>query len=189
MKTLQNLLLDQLEDIYYAEKQLVRALPKMAKAATHGDLKQAFQSHLKETEGHVTKVEKAFKALGEKATARKCDAIVGLIKEADEMASDHKGCPTINAALIAAAQKVEHYEIATYGSLREWAEMVGNDDAADILQEILDEEKAADDTLTELARAHSNPAANSENESKEKGNGPTTIRRRGVRPVASRLGT
>ena len=180
MKTLQDLFLDQLGDMYYAEKQLVRALPKMAKAATHDELKNAFQSHLKETEDHVTKVESVFDAVGAKAKAKKCEAILGLLEEGDDIASDHRRSPTINAALICAAQKVEHYEMASYGCLREWAELLGNSQAASLLQEILDQEKAADDKLTELARSRCNASAEGESADDSR---PSP--RRGVRPAMS----
>ena len=167
MKTLKDLFLDSLADIYYAEQQLVRALPKMAKAATDDQLQEAFESHLQETEGHVTKVESVFAEFDQKARSKKCPAIVGLVEEADKMASENKHSPTIDAALIAAAQKVEHYEIATYGSLKEWAGILGEDVAADILEEILEQEKAADATLTELARSHCNAAAHEQGDSGE----------------------
>ena len=160
MKTLKELFLDSLADIYYAEQQLVRALPKMAKAASDDQLREAFESHLEETKGHVTKVESVFTEFGQKARSKKCPAIVGLVEEADEMAAENKGSPTIDAALIAAAQKVEHYEIATYGSLKEWADLLGEDAAAETLEEILEEEKGADSTLTELGRNPCNEAAN-----------------------------
>lgn len=159
MKTLEDLFLDSLADIYYAENQLVKALPKMAKAATHDDLREAFESHLLETEGHVQKVERVFELFGKKPTSKKCPAIVGIIKEADEIASENKKSPTINAALIFAGQKAEHYEIASYGGLREWAKQLENEEAADLLDEILDEEKSADDKLTALAEEHCNPSA------------------------------
>jgi len=159
MKTLENLFLDELADMYDAENRLVQALPKMAKAATHEELSDAFESHLSETEGHVKKLEKVFKAFGKTAKGKKCEAIVGLLKEGDEIAEENSDSPTINAALISAAQKVEHYEIASYGCLREWAEQLGNEEAVNLLQEILDEEKAADETLTELARERCNEAA------------------------------
>jgi ferritin-like metal-binding protein YciE len=159
MKTLKGLFLDSLADIYYAEQQLVRALPKMAKAASDDQLREAFESHLEETQGHVTKVEGVFAEFGQKPRSKKCPAIVGLLEEGDEMASENKGSPTIDAALIAAGQKVEHYEIATYGSLREWADLLGEDTAAETLGEILEEEKGADSTLTELGRNACNAAA------------------------------
>jgi ferritin-like metal-binding protein YciE len=167
MKTLKDLFLDSLADIYYAEQQLVRALPKMAKAATDDPLREAFESHLKETQGHVTKVERVFAQFGQKARSKKCPAIVGLVEEADAMAAENKGSPTIDAALIAAGQKVEHYEIATYGSLKEWAGIQGEDAVADILEEILEQEKAADAALSELARSRCNAAAQEQNESGE----------------------
>lgn len=157
--TLQGLFLASLADIYDAENRLVRALPRLAKAATHNELKNAFRSHLKETENHIKKVEKVFATFGAKAKRRHCPAIVGLLAEGDEMAVAHKGRQTLNAALIAAAQKIEHYEIATYGTLREWAELLGNSAAAGGLEEVLDQEKTADRTLTEIARLQCNPAA------------------------------
>jgi ferritin-like metal-binding protein YciE len=159
MKTLNDLFLDELQDMYDAEQRIVRALPKMVKAATCNHLKEAFQSHLEETKGHVTRLEKVFKAIGEKAKAKKCEATVGLLKEGDEIAAEFKGTPAINAALIAAGQKVEHYEIASYGSLHEWAKLLGHDDAADLLEATLEEEKGADEKLTERARETSNEEA------------------------------
>ena len=159
MKTLENLFLDELADMYDAEARLARALAKMAKAATHEELREAIESHLDETALQAKKLQKVFKAFGKEPRGKKCDAIVGLLKEADRIASENKGFPTINAALIAAAQKVEHYEIASYGCLLEWAEQLGNQTAADILQEILDEEKATDQALTRLAQERCNDSA------------------------------
>lgn len=159
MKTLEDLFLDSLADIYYAENQLTKALPKMAKAATHDDLREAFEAHLLETKGHVQKVERVFELFGQKPKSKKCPAIVGIIKEANEIASENKKSPTINAALIFAAQKAEHYEIASYGGLREWAKQLENEDAASLLDEILGEEKSADNKLTALAEAHFNLSA------------------------------
>ena len=189
MNTLRTLFLDELADIYDAEQRMVRALPKMAKAATCSDLKEAILSHLKETEGHVTKLERVFKAFGEKAKGKKCEATVGLLEEADEIAADFKGLPAINAALIGAAQKVEHYEIASYGCLHEWAGMLGNREAAGILQGILEEEKEADESLTVLAREKSNKEALGESEQRDSQPGATGKRaaslRRGVRPTTS----
>jgi ferritin-like metal-binding protein YciE len=161
MKTLEDLFLDSLADMYYAEQQLTKALPKMASAATHEHLRTAFETHLTETEGHVTKVEAVFEAFGKKPKSKKCPAILGIIKEADEIASENKKSPTLNAALIFAGQKAEHYEIASYGGLRDWAKLLGNEDAADILEEILDEEKAADSKLSELADGDCNESAKS----------------------------
>ncbi|MEI9864909.1 MAG: ferritin-like domain-containing protein [Limisphaerales bacterium] len=159
MKTLEDLFLDSLADMYYAENQLVKALPKMAKAATNEPLRSAFEMHLTETEGHVQKLEAVFEAFGKTPKSKKCPAILGIIKEADEMASDNKKSPTINAALIFAGQKAEHYEIASYGGLRDWAKLLGNEDAANTLDEILDEEKAADAKLSELAEEYCNESA------------------------------
>jgi ferritin-like metal-binding protein YciE len=159
MKTLKDLFLGELADMYDAERRIVKALPKMAKAATCPDLKAAIQSHLKETEGHVTKLEQVFQSFDEKAKGKTCEATVGLLAEGDEIAAEFKGSPAINAALISAAQKVEHYEMASYGCLHEWAALLGNKQAARLLEEILNEEKAANEKLTELARASSNEEA------------------------------
>jgi ferritin-like metal-binding protein YciE len=159
MKALNDLFLGELSDMYDAERRLVKALPKMAKAATCTHLQKAILSHLKETEGHVTKLEQVFKCFDEKSKAKKCEATVGLLKEGDEIAADFKGSPAINAALISAAQKVEHYEMASYGCLHEWATLLGKTKAARLLEEILGEEKAANEALNELARGRSNQEA------------------------------
>ncbi len=189
MKTLKDLFLDELADMYDAERRIVKALPKMAKAATCPDLKAAIQSHLKETEGHVKKLEQVFQSFDEKAKGQTCEATMGLLEEGDEIAADFKGSPAINAALISAAQKVEHYEMASYGCLHEWAGLLGNQQAAGLLQEILDEEKAANEKLTELARASSNEEALSDsdqNGSKDEASDkrPANLRR-GITPVRS----
>ena len=171
MKTLNDLFLGELADMYDAEHRLVKALPKMAEAATCTHLQKAILSHLKETEGHVTMLEQIFEGLGEKAKAKKCEATVGLLKEGDEIAAEFKGSPAINAALISAAQKVEHYEIASYGCLHEWAGLLGNKEDASLLEEILGEEKAANEALSELAQKRSNPEAldeSDEEKSKDK---------------------
>ncbi len=159
MKTLKDLFLNELADIYDAERRIVRALPKMAKAATCDELKRAMESHRKETEGHVTKVEEVFQSFDLKAKGQTCEATVGLLKEGEEVATEFKGSPAINAALIAAAQKVEHYEIASYGCLHEWAELLGNRKAAAVLKEILGEEKAANESLNKLAHSSVNREA------------------------------
>ena len=151
MNTLRDLFLDELADMYDAEHRIIKALPKLAKAATCKNLQKALLTHLQETKGQVTKLEKVFKSFGEKAKGKKCEATVGLLKEGDEIASENKGSPTINAALISAGQKVEHYEIASYGCLRDWATLLGNQTAANLIQEILNQEVAADKTLSELA--------------------------------------
>ena len=190
MKTLRNLFLDELADMYDAEHRIIKALPKLAKAATCDELKQAFQSHLKETEGHVKKLQQVFQSFDKKAKGKKCEATVGLLKEGDEIAAEFKGSPALNAAFISAAQKVEHYETASYGCLHEWAGLLGNEGAAGLLQEILDEEEAANDKLTQLARAGSNEEAlgesgqNGADSANDKS--PDNLRR-GVRPaIASR---
>ena len=189
MKTLKDLFLAELADMYDAEHRIIKALPKLAKTATCEKLKEAFLSHLEETKGHVTKLEKAFKSFGETPKAKKCEATVGLLKEGDEIAAANKGEPTINAALISAGQKVEHYEIASYGCLHEWAGLLENKEAATLIEEILDEEKAADKKLMELARASSNEEALCGCDKNESENGASDKRpanlRRGVRPVNS----
>lgn len=159
MKTLKTLFLAELADIYDAEKRLVKALPKTAKAATCNHLKEAVLSHLEETKGHVAKLEEVFACFDRKAKGETCDATVGLLKECDGIAAEFKGSPAINAALIAASQKLEHYEIASYGCLHQWAEQLGNNKAAGLLKEILKEEKAANKALNELAHSRSNAEA------------------------------
>jgi ferritin-like metal-binding protein YciE len=159
MKMLQDLFLDELADMYDAEHRIIKALPKLAKAATCEKLKRAFLTHLKETECQVKKLEQVFQCFDEKAKRKTCEATVGLLKEGDEIAADFKGSPAINAALISAAQKVEHYEMASYGCLHEWAGLLGYAKAAHLLKEILDQERAADETLTELALGKSNEEA------------------------------
>lgn len=189
MKTLNELFLDELADMYDAEKRIVKALPKLAKAATCPDLKGAILSHLKETEGHVRKLEQVFKCFDLKPRGKTCEATVGLLEEGDEIAADFKGSPAINAALISAAQKVEHYEIASYGCLREWAGLLGNTRAAGLLHQILDEEKAADEGLTGLARAANNDEALGSSDEKTPRSAPNNksfLVRRGARPA--RLG-
>src|SRR5664280_3750393 len=160
MKTLKDLFLDELADMYDAENRIIKALPKMAKAATFTHLRDAFLSHLRETEGQVKKLDQVFHSFDiHKPRSKKCAATVGLLEEGDEIAADFKGSPAINAALISAAQKVEHYEMASYGCLHEWAGLLGNEKAANLIEKILDEEKAANEKLTELARSSSNEEA------------------------------
>jgi ferritin-like metal-binding protein YciE len=160
MKTLQDLFLDELADIYDAENRLLKALPKLAQAAAgHGDLSAAFEGHLRETEGHVDKLKQVFSAFDRRPRGRKCEAIAGLLKESDALAAGHRGEATLNAALVSAAQKAEHYEIASYGCLAEWAGLLGNPAAKELLEEILAEEKAADEKLTLIARGSCNPEA------------------------------
>jgi ferritin-like metal-binding protein YciE len=145
---------DELKDIYWAEKHLVQALPKMQKAATSSELAAAFEKHTNETKTHVETLEKVFELLEEKAVAKKCDAMEGLLAEATGIIKDtEKGTMTRDAGLVLAAQKVEHYEISTYGTLRTFAESMGHDDVAELLQQTLDNEKATDAALTQAAES------------------------------------
>ncbi len=150
MKTLAELFEHTLQDVYYAENALTKALPKVAKAAGDAKLKQAVDEHLKQTKGHVQTLKKVFASLNVPAKGEKCDAIEGLIKETDGIIKEASG-KALNAGLLAAAQSVEHYEISRYGSLREWAKVLGHDEAHKLLSKILDEEKAANSKLTDLA--------------------------------------
>ena len=145
-----------LRDIYYAEKQLVKALPEMAEKASDAQLKQAFQSHLGETKNHVIRLEQVFKMHGVEAKGVDCPAIDGIIEEAEEVSGEVENKAVLNAALAAAAQAAEHYEIARYGTLIAWAKQLGRNDCARVLQQNLDEEKAADRKLTEIAEARLN---------------------------------
>jgi ferritin-like metal-binding protein YciE len=155
-KILQDLFLDTLKDIYYAEQKITKALPKMAKAAQASDLKAAFEKHLKETAGHVQRLEQIFELIDEAPKGKKCPAIDGIVKEGDEIGKDYKGSPALDAGLLAAAQAVEHYEISRYGTLRTWAEELGMSEAVSLLDATLNEEKATDETLTKLAEASVN---------------------------------
>ena len=188
MRTLKNLFLDELADRYDAEKRLVIAMPKMIKAATCTHLQKLLQAHLKETVSHVKTLEKVFKSFGEKPRLNKCEATIGLLKEGDEVAADNKGWPVVNAALISVAQKLEHYEIATYGCLRGWARLLGNKEAAGLLQEILVEEKAANHALSELARSRCNLEALGDcagDQPGAAGGDAQPVKQRGVRPVSA----
>jgi ferritin-like metal-binding protein YciE len=158
-KTLDDLFHDTLKDIYFAEKKIVTTLPKMAKAAQHPQLKRAFEKHLKESEGHVKRLEQVFGIIGKKPQGKTCDAIVGITEEGAEIIKDYKGTPALDAGLIGAAQAVEHYEISRYGTLRTWAEELGFADAASLLQATLDEEKTTDQTLTKIAESAINQDA------------------------------
>ncbi len=159
-KDLNELFLETLKDIYYAEKQILKALPKMAKAASSQDLQAAFEKHHGETEEHVERLERVFELLGKPARGKKCDAIEGIIEEGKEVMDEYADTPALDAGLLAAAQAVEHYEIARYGTLIAWARQLGRDDCASILEKTLEEEKAADKKLTQLAESRLNaPAA------------------------------
>ncbi|MEO8634860.1 MAG: ferritin-like domain-containing protein [Gemmatimonadales bacterium] len=150
LDNLELLLIEQLQDIYYAEKHLVKALPKMAKAATAAELKQAFTDHLAQTEGHVSRLDQVFEALGVAAKAKKCPAIDGLIQEASEMMEEEGEDPVIDTGLVASAKRVEHYEIAAYSSVKLLAESLDRDDVVALLDATLTEENAADELLTEI---------------------------------------
>jgi ferritin-like metal-binding protein YciE len=156
IKTMNDLFVHQLQDIYYAEKQLVKALPKMADKATEKQLKQGFLSHLEETKTHVVRLEEVFRMHGAEVKAVNCPAIDGIIEEADEIAGEVEDKAVLDAALINAAQAAEHYEITRYGSLIAWARQLGRNDCATVLQKTLDEEKAADKKLTTLAESKVN---------------------------------
>jgi ferritin-like metal-binding protein YciE len=156
---LHELFLEELADMLNSEKQLTKALPKLAEAAESDELREAFESHLEETETHITRLEQVFKSLDKSPKSKKCPAMEGIIKEGSEMLTEHEDSPAIDAALIAAAQKAEHYEIASYGTLCAWAEAMGHDEALDLLHATLEEEKAADEKLTDLAISLANPKA------------------------------
>jgi ferritin-like metal-binding protein YciE len=151
VKTMDDLFLHLLKDMYHAEKQLLRALPKMAKNTESSELKKAFQTHLGETEDQVKRLEKVFDMLGKKAQGIPCKAMQGLVEEGKEAMDEVEDAEVLDAALLAGAQAVEHYEISRYGTLRAWAEELGHDDAVKLLQETLDEEEATDEALSELA--------------------------------------
>jgi ferritin-like metal-binding protein YciE len=149
---MEELFLEEIRDLYDAERQLTKALPKMSKAAASGELRDAFDEHLGQTENQVARLERIFALVGEDAKGKKCAAMAGLIKEGDEVAGASEETPVRDAGLIAAAQKVEHYEISAYGSARTHAELLGNDEAASLLEETLREEKATDEKLNQLAK-------------------------------------
>ena len=162
---LHEFLTDELKDIYWAEKHLTKALPKMAKAASSDELRQAFEDHLAQTEEHVSRLEQVFEMLGMKPQAKKCDAMAGLVEEGKSIIEDtESGTATRDVGLILAAQKVEHYEIATYGGLAQLAKTLGLTDIKDILGQTLSEEKEADELLTEIAETHVNVDAAGEDD-------------------------
>jgi ferritin-like metal-binding protein YciE len=159
MGTLHEAFVDELRDTYDAEKQLTKALPKMAKAANSPELRDAIESHLEETRQQVERLEQVFTSLEEKPRGKHCEGIAGIIEEAQAMMKEDFDEPTADAVLIAAAQRAEHYEMAAYGTLVAWARAMGHDEAADLLQETLDEEKAADEKLNTLAEGGINEQA------------------------------
>jgi ferritin-like metal-binding protein YciE len=159
LDSLEKLFLEELKDIYNGEKQILRALPRMAKAAESPELQQAFTKHLKETEGQVQRLERIFKDLGQAVRGKKCKGMEGLIEEGKEKMEEEGEPEVMDAALIASAQKVEHYEIATYGCLRTYAQLLGYSQAEKLLEQTLQEEEAADKKLTELGEGGINQAA------------------------------
>ena len=159
LDTLQKLFISELRDIYHAEGQLLKALPKMAEGASSEELKKAFETHLKETEEHVERLEEAFQLLGETPKGKVCHGMKGLIEEGSEILEEDGEDPVLDAGIIVAAQKVEHYEIAAYGSVRTFAELLGHDKVAELLEATLEEESAANELLNNLAEEVVNPTA------------------------------
>jgi ferritin-like metal-binding protein YciE len=158
-KKLDDLFHDTLKDIYYAERKILTALPKMAKAAQSVDLRSAFEKHLTETEGQVGRLEQVFDLIGKKVQGKTCDAIVGIVEEGQEIMKEYKGSPALDAGLLAGAQAVEHYEISRYGTLKTWANELGLKDAVRLLDATLQEEKNTDATLTKIAQSVVNQEA------------------------------
>jgi len=158
-ETLHDAFLDELRDSYDAEKQLTKALPKLAKAASNPQLRQAFEAHLKETEGHVQRLERVFESLDEKVRGKHCDGIAGIIEEGKAIMEEEFDDSAMDACLIAAGQRAEHYEMAAYGTLVAWAKAMGHTEAAKLLQQTLNEEKAADKKLSDLAESGINQSA------------------------------
>jgi ferritin-like metal-binding protein YciE len=173
-ENLQELFVDELKDIYDAEKQLTKALPKMAKAAESPDLRAAFEEHLEVTRMHVERAEEVFKVLGMAARGKTCEGMKGLIEEGAEMIEELERGSTLDAALIASAQKVEHYEIASYGTLATFAEVLNMQEAKDLLGQTLEEEKEADEKLTGIA-GQINPEAQNEGEGEEEEEGHMAV--------------
>lgn len=158
-KTLDDLFLDTLKDIYYAEKQIVKTLPKMAKAAQSPELKAGFEKHRDESEGHVDRLEQVFDMIGKPARGKTCEAILGIIEEGKTIMDEFKGTAALDAGLISAAQAVEHYEIARYGTLKAWAQQLGLKQAVDLFDATLKEEMATDQTLSQVAESGANRMA------------------------------
>ena len=158
-KSLQDLFIEELRDMYDGEKRLIRALPKMAKAAESSELQTAFTNHLRETEKQVTRLEQVFRSIGEKPRGKKCDGIMGIVEEGNKAMEELDEGPVLDAALIAGAQKAEHYEIASYGTLAYFADLMGHGRAKDLLGDTLDEEKAADEKLNQIAKSKVNREA------------------------------
>jgi ferritin-like metal-binding protein YciE len=180
---LRHLYVEELKDLYSAENQLVKALPKMAKAATSEDLRAGFEGHLEQTKEHVTRLEKIFKALGETAAGKKCKGMEGLIKEGAEMIEEDPAPEELDAGLISAAQRVEHYEMAGYGCVSAYAKLLGEDQAASLLNQTLEEEKETDKKLTQLSGRINVEAADSGETDGADGHAkkPATMKARAVR--------
>ena len=185
LDTLRKLYVEELRDVYNAENQLLKALPKMAKGASSDELKEAFETHLEQTKGHVERLEEIFEALDEKPTGKPCKAMQGLIEEGSEMLEEDGEESVIDAGLIGAAQRVEHYEIAAYGTLRTFAELLGEDEAEKLLQETLDEEGETDKLLSELAEDIVNPEALSEDDEEEEDESEGKKKKNGKRSAAA----
>ncbi len=168
---LKHLYVEELKDLYSAENQMVKALPKMIKAATSEELRAGFEEHLEQTKGHVSRLEEIFKALGENPKGKKCKGMEGLIKEGGEMIEEDPAPEELDAGLISAAQRVEHYEIAGNGCVSTYAKLLGEDEAESLLRETLEEEKKTDSKLTELAESINLEAAGSDESEEEEGNG------------------
>jgi ferritin-like metal-binding protein YciE len=158
-KILEDLFYDTLKDIYYAERQILKALPKMARGATDPKLKQAFEKHRDETQGQIERLQQVFELIGKRAQGKTCEAIQGIIAEGEEIMDEFKGTPALDAGLISSAQAVEHYEIARYGTLRAWASQLGYKDAVKLLDMTLEEESRTDGDLSKLAETAVNLAA------------------------------
>src|SRR4051794_9029951 len=180
--SLDTLLEEELKDIYDAEKQLTKALPKLAKKATAEELKAAFQQHLTQTEQHIERLDQVFEALELPARGKKCDGMKNLIKEGEDMMSEAEDDATRDAVMIAAAQKVEHYEIAAYGTMRTWANVLGHSEVAQLLEETLNEEKETDQNLTQIAESFVNQASAEEGDEEE----ASGRQMRGARGASSR---
>jgi ferritin-like metal-binding protein YciE len=167
--SLRQLYVDELRDLYSAETQLVKALPKMAKASSSAELRQAFEEHLRQTSEQVSRLEQIFEMLGEKATGKKCLGMEGLVKEGSETMQEEYGDAVKDAAIIGAAQRVEHYEIAGYGTVRAFAELLGENEHISLIEETLEEEKQADEKLTQLAEQINSEAGQGEEQGAEVG--------------------
>jgi ferritin-like metal-binding protein YciE len=191
--TLHDAFIDELRDAYDAEKQLTKALPKMAKAASSPDLRAAFEAHLEETRGQIERLEQVFESLDEKVRGKHCDGIAGIIEEGKAVMEEDFDETTMDACLIAGGQRAEHYEMAAYGTLVAWARTMGHSEAAELLQETLDEEKAADEKLSALAEGGINQeaadAAHSEEDDEEETVAPASARGKGAKSSVAMKGS